>query len=80
MRAAVETEEHLENPRLASAGLEYPDADRLASLRTTPRAPTEEELLDYAVALGRRADELVDLARSISAAGYPGGPAAALPR
>ncbi|GAA4240570.1 BREX system serine/threonine kinase PglW [Actinomadura meridiana] len=60
LRAAVETEEHLENPRLARrrAG----DRVLIASVaEDDPSAPTEEELLDYAVDLGLRADALVDL-------------------
>ncbi len=61
LRAAVETEEHLENPRLdhCRAG----EKVLIASvLEGDPTAPTEKELLDYAISLGRTADELVDLA------------------
>jgi serine/threonine protein kinase len=60
VRAAAETEEHLDNPRLGKrrAGTRLLIA---AVAEGDPNAPTEEELLDYAVALGHRADELVDL-------------------
>ncbi|MBA9005010.1 BREX system serine/threonine kinase PglW [Thermomonospora cellulosilytica] len=60
LRAAVETEEHLDNPRLARrrAGGRVLIA---AVAEGDPTAPVEEELLDYAEALGARADELVDL-------------------
>ncbi|MFI0483118.1 BREX system serine/threonine kinase PglW [Actinomadura sp. 9N215] len=60
LRAAVETEEHLDNPRLARrrAG----DRVLVASVaEDDPSAPTEEELLDYAAELGRHADGIVDL-------------------
>ncbi len=69
LRAAIEAEEHLDNPRLARrrAGTRLLIA-AVATAEddpTTPTddatAPTEEELLDYAAGLGRRADELVDL-------------------
>ncbi|WP_158566737.1 BREX system serine/threonine kinase PglW [Actinomadura craniellae] len=60
VRAAVETEEHLENPRLAKRRAH----DRVlvaAVAEDDPSAPVEEELLDYAVELGARADRLVAL-------------------
>jgi hypothetical protein len=60
VRAAVETEEHLDNPRLArrrSAGQVL--VATVAEGDST--APTEEELLDYAVALGKCADHIVEL-------------------
>lgn len=60
LRAAVEAEEHLENPRLARRR----SGDRVliaAVAEDDPTAPTEEELLDYAVELGHRADAVVDL-------------------
>jgi serine/threonine protein kinase len=69
LRAAIEAEEHLDNPRLARrrAGARLLIAavataeDDPTTPTDDPTAPTEEELLDYAVELGRRADELVDL-------------------
>jgi serine/threonine protein kinase len=63
VRAATETEEHLDNPRLGKrrAGARLLIA---AVAEGDPTAPTEEELLDYAVALGHRADELVDLGKA----------------
>jgi hypothetical protein len=60
VRGAVETEEHLGNPRLARRR----NGTRMliASVaEDDPTAPVEEELLDYAVLLGARADRLVDL-------------------
>jgi serine/threonine protein kinase len=60
LRAAVQTEEHLENPRLARRR----SGGRVliaAVAEGDPSAPVEEELLDYAVALGERADRFVDL-------------------
>ncbi len=60
LRAAMEAEEHLENPRLARRRA----GDRVviaAVAEDDPSAPTEEELLDYAVELGHRADKVVDL-------------------
>ena len=70
VRAAVETEEHLDNPRLGKrrAGTRLLIA---AVAEDDPTAPTEEELLDYAVALGRRADELVDLGEASPLPGTP---------
>ena len=70
VRAAVETEEHLDNPRLGKrrAGTRMLIA---AVAEDDPTAPTEEELLDYAVALGRRADELVDLGETSPLPGTP---------
>jgi len=70
VRAAVETEEHLDNPRLGKRRV----GTRLliaAVAEDDPTAPTEEELLDYAVALGRRADELVDLGEASPLPGTP---------
>ena len=69
LRAAIEAEEHLDNPRLARrrAGTRLLIAavataeDDPTTPTDDPTAPTEEELLDYAAGLGRRADELVDL-------------------
>ena len=69
LRAAIEAEEHLDNPRLgrrrAGARLLIAAVATAEDDATTPTddpaAPTEEELLDYATGLGRRADELVDL-------------------
>ena len=69
LRAAIEAEEHLDNPRLArrraSTRLLIAAVATAEDDPTTPTddpaAPTEEELLDYAADLGRRADELVDL-------------------
>jgi serine/threonine protein kinase len=69
LRAAIEAEEHLDNPRLARrrtgtrlliAAVATAEDDPTTPI-DDPTAPTEEELLDYAVDLGRRADELVDL-------------------
>ncbi|TDC96965.1 BREX system serine/threonine kinase PglW [Actinomadura sp. 7K507] len=60
LRAAVEAEEHLDNPRLARRRV----GDRViiaAVAEGDTSAPTEEELLDYAVDIGRRADAVVDL-------------------
>jgi hypothetical protein len=73
LRAAIETEEHLDNPRLARrrAGTRLliaavpTAADDPATPTDDPTAPAEEELLDYAVALGRRADELVKLGDAV---------------
>jgi serine/threonine protein kinase len=60
VRAAIETEEHLDNPRLARRR-----SNGQALVATVaegdPTAPTEEELLDYAVALGECADRIVKL-------------------
>ncbi len=70
VRAAVETEEHLDNPRLGKRRV----GARLliaAVAEDDPTAPTEEELLDYAVALGRQADELVDLGEASPLPGTP---------
>ena len=69
LRAAIEAEEHLDNPRLGRrrAGTRLliaavaTAADDPTTPTDDPAAPTEEELLDYAIGLGRRADELVDL-------------------
>jgi len=69
LRAAIEAEEHLDNPRLARrrAGTRLLIAavatakDDPTTPTDDPTAPTEEELLDYAADLGRRADQLVDL-------------------
>ena len=69
LRAAIEAEESLDNPRLARrrAGTRLLIAavataeDDPTTATDDPAAPTEEELLDYAADLGRRADELVDL-------------------
>lgn len=73
LRAAIETEEQLENPRLArrragdrlliAAVATAPDDP--ATPTDDPTAPTEEELLDYAIDLGRRADQLVDLGDAV---------------
>ncbi|MGI8447168.1 MAG: hypothetical protein ACR2MP_08330, partial [Streptosporangiaceae bacterium] len=72
LRAAIEAEEHLDDPRLARrragarlliAAVATADDDP-ATPTDDPAAPTEEELLDYAVGLGRRADELVDLSEA----------------
>ncbi|MFG1999078.1 BREX system serine/threonine kinase PglW [Spirillospora sp. NPDC048911] len=63
VRAAVETEEHLENPRLARRRV----GGRIliaAVAEDDPTAPVEEELLDYAADLGRQADKLVDLSET----------------
>ena len=69
LRAAIEAEEHLDNPRLGRrrvgtrlliAAVATAADDPTAPI-DDPAAPTEEELLDYATGLGRRADELVDL-------------------
>ncbi|WP_242884429.1 BREX system serine/threonine kinase PglW [Actinomadura litoris] len=60
LRAAVEAEEHLDNPRLARRRA----GDRVliaAVAEEDPSAPVEEELLDYAVELGAHADDIVDL-------------------
>jgi serine/threonine protein kinase len=63
VRAAVETEEHRESPRLALRRTEW--AVLIASVaEDDPAAPVEEELLDHAVELGRCADGLVALAPS----------------
>jgi serine/threonine protein kinase len=69
LRAALETEEHLDNPRLARrrTGSQLLIAavataeDDPGTPTDDPAAPTEEELLDYAIVLGRLADHLVDL-------------------
>jgi serine/threonine protein kinase len=68
VRAAVEAEEYLEDPRLAWRR----NGTRIliASVADDdPSAPSEEELLDYAVELGAHADELVRLS---DAAPLPG--------
>jgi len=57
VRAAIETEERLANPRL----LYRRHGDRVLVAVTAeddPSAPSEDDLIDYAVALGDRADEL----------------------
>lgn len=61
LRAAIVTEEHLENPRLARRRI---SAERVLIASVTegdPSVPTEEELFDCAVALGQIADKLVDV-------------------
>ena len=73
LRAAIVTEEHLENPRLAGRRISE-DKVLIASVaEDDPSAPTEEELFDYATELGQAADTLVDLPE---AAPLPAGPAA----
>ncbi|WP_157995788.1 BREX system serine/threonine kinase PglW [Thermomonospora amylolytica] len=60
LRAAVEAEELRDNPRLVRR--RHNDKVLIASVEEVDAtAPSEEELLDYAVKLGERADELVDL-------------------
>jgi len=57
VRAVIETEERLANPRL----LYRRHGDRVLVAVTAeddPSAPSEDDLIDYAVALGDRADEL----------------------
>ena len=57
VRAAIDTEERLANPRL----LYRRHGDRVlvaVSAEDDPSAPSEDDLIDYAVALGDRADEL----------------------
>lgn len=68
VRAAVETEEHRDNPRLAVR--RTASAVLIAAVaEDDPAAPVEEELLDHAVELGRSADRLVDLGPSSSLPG-----------
>lgn len=65
LRAAIVTEEHLENPRLARRRI---SAERVLIASVTegdPSMPTEEELFDYAVALGQIADKLVGLPEGV---------------
>ncbi len=63
VRTAVATEENLANPRLARRRNDTRVV--IASVaEDDPTAPVEEELLEYAVVLGNRADELVDLSGS----------------
>ncbi len=57
VRAAIDTEERLANPRLRYRR----HGDRVlvaVSAEDDPSAPSEDDLIDYAVALGERADEL----------------------
>ncbi|MEV0168770.1 BREX system serine/threonine kinase PglW [Nonomuraea fuscirosea] len=63
VRAAIETEEKLDNPRLKKRRRRGGDhsADRVliaVSAGNDANAPSEDELLDYAQKLGERADEL----------------------
>jgi hypothetical protein len=61
LRAAIVTEEHLENPRLARRRV-CDERVLIASVAEgDPSVPTEEELFDYAGALGQIADSLVNL-------------------
>ena len=73
LRAAITTEEHLENPRLAQRRSPYENVLIASVVEGDPNLPTEEELFDYAVSLGAAADELVNLADGEP---LPGGAAA----
>ena len=73
LRAAITTEEHLENPRLAQRRSPHGNVLIASVVEGDPSLPTEEELFDYAINLGVTADELVDLADGEP---LPGGAAA----
>ena len=61
LRAALEAEEYLANPRLARRRHNGRILIASSAEEGDLTAPTEEELLDYAAALGDRAEALVDL-------------------
>jgi serine/threonine protein kinase len=73
LRAALVTEEHLENPRLARRRTDDGKVLIASEAEDDPSEPTEEELFDYATELGRAADQIVDLP---DGAPLPGGAAA----
>jgi serine/threonine protein kinase len=61
LRAAIVTEEHLENPRLARRRIGGGKVLIASVAEDDPSVPNEEELFDYAAELGRAADQLVSL-------------------
>lgn len=81
VRAAIETEESLENPRLLrrrlGRGVSSVPGERgarvlVALCSDDPDQPNERDLLDYAERLGARADALVTAAAGAEAAPLPG--------
>lgn len=70
LRAAVVTEEHLENPRVAASRTRHGQMLIASVVEGDPTAPTEVELFEYATELGDVADTLVDLP---DGAPLPGG-------